>query len=322
MGKYDSLDTAYFTSKERMAEIIRVGLFRNEGGPLAKELAPIRTKYPSLKSESGANERDGLFLCENHNVKYGLEIENYADYGMAKRIFVYDACEYESEVLELESAHKVNKDFSDFEEIKSKLKKTDRLYPVINTVLYLGPGRYKGRRNMYELFRSCPSSVKPYLADKIQNYGFAVVEADYTNPENYKTELRQFFQAMQARNDFIRLKGLFEREDFINLSSETQKVIAIHLDNKIMTKKVVEEEEDMCKAIRDMLKEAKSEGIIEGKEEGIIEGKMEGKMEGKIEGKIEGKMNLLKELVKDGLLQVSEAAKRADMSEDMFMKLL
>ena len=43
-----------------------------------------------------------------------------------------------------------------------------------------------------------------------------------------------------------------------------------------------------------------------------------GKMEGMIEGKIEGKIELLVDLVNDQILTFSEAAKRANMSEEEF----
>lgn len=48
------------------------------------------------------------------------------------------------------------------------------------------------------------------------------------------------------------------------------------------------------------------------------EAKDEGKIEGKIEGRIEGKLETLFDLVKDGLLSITEAAKRANMTESIF----
>jgi hypothetical protein len=44
----------------------------------------------------------------------------------------------------------------------------------------------------------------------------------------------------------------------------------------------------------------------------------EERMEGRTEGRVEGKLEALFDLVKDGILTVSEAAKRADMSEVNF----
>jgi hypothetical protein len=45
---------------------------------------------------------------------------------------------------------------------------------------------------------------------------------------------------------------------------------------------------------------------------------MEGRKEGRKEGIKEGKLQTLFDLVKDGILTVSEAAKRANMTETIF----
>ena len=57
------------------------------------------------------------------------------------------------------------------------------------------------------------------------------------------------------------------------------------------------------------MEEIKAEGIAEGKAEGIAEGKAKGKAE------------TLKELVKEGLISISVAAKKAGMTEEAFKKI-
>ncbi len=76
---------------------------------------------------------------------------------------------------------------------------------------------------------------------------------------------------------------------------------------------------------KEIAAEAKAEGWAEGKAEGRAEGKAEGKAEGISEGmakgKIEGTIHTLKELVKDGFITVTVAAKRAGMTEEAFRKI-
>ena len=57
-------------------------------------------------------------------------------------------------------------------------------------------------------------------------------------------------------------------------------------------------------------------------QDGIRKGKLEGELDGIRKGKIEGRLQSLVELVKDGLLSVSEAAKRLSMSEEELKKYL
>ena len=59
---------------------------------------------------------------------------------------------------------------------------------------------------------------------------------------------------------------------------------------------------DMCKAFEDEREE----------------GKAEGKAEGERIGREKGAFAMLCSLVKDGILKLEDAAKRMDMSEDMF----
>ena len=77
---------------------------------------------------------------------------------------------------------------------------------------------------------------------------------------------------MQARYDKRKLYQLLQREDFQNLKSVTQRAIAVHLNNKEIIQKVVEEKEEMCKAIRDLKRDWKMEGRQEGRQEGLQEG--------------------------------------------------
>ena len=101
---------------------------------------------------------------------------------------------------------------------------------------------------------------------------------------------------MQSRYDKHKLAELFEEETFQNITTETQKIIAVHLDVKELKKKVIEEEEDMCKAYRELVKDWKQEGRLEGKREGRQEGRQEGILEGQKNRLIQDIQNLMDSL--------------------------
>ena len=264
MGRYDVLDKRYFSDPERFAELIEVGILKRREKINPEKLVKLDGIYESLRSVTGEYERDGLKLYEDHRVKYGVEIEKNSDLRMTSRISIYDMCEYEKSAADRKAVHKKKKDYRDFSELKSGKVSDEKEYPIVNVVLYVGMGRYKGSRSMADEFYELPSRVKPFLQSKIQNYSFTLMEADYVNPMDFETELRQFFEAMQARNDKARLLELFDSKEYQELSTDTKKIIAIHLDNKELIKKVVEEEVEMCKAIRDMIRDSKEEGLAEG----------------------------------------------------------
>ena len=288
MGKYDIFDKKYFKSMDRMADLISVGIFHGKLSVSADDLILIDGSYPSL-SGKGELSRDAICFCPNHRIKYGLEIESHSDYRMPRRVMIYDACEYEKEADELYKNHLANSDFKTFEEIKSKMKKDEKLYGVLTFVLYLSVGHYKGNVSLKNCMHKIPENIIPFVYDKIPNYGFVLIEADYVNPDMFKTDLRQFFMAMQARNNKDRLFSLLLSEEYSNLPRETQQVICIHLGYKELIPRIIKEDVDMCKAIRDMLRDVKNEGITEGHAAGLTEGRAAGLTEGRAAGLTEGR---------------------------------
>ena len=72
---------------------------------------------------------------------------------------------------------------------------------------------------------------------------------------------------------------------------------------------------DAMKELYDIFKE-------ESKDKWIKEGRREGKKEGRREGIKEGVINTLLMLVKDGIISVEDAAKRANLSVGTFQKYL
>ncbi|MBR1852426.1 MAG: hypothetical protein IJ794_04525 [Lachnospiraceae bacterium] len=258
MGKYDNVDREYFTDPERAAELFSAGVYHWRLHIGREELKTIERTYPSLNSLSDRLERDAIFLCEKQHVKYGLEIETHADYGIPRRFLTYDACEYEREAEEIQNEHMQQRDLQKFDEIKSGMKPSDSYYPVINLLLYLGKGHFRGSETLRELF-AVPQKIKPFVFEKIQNYSYALMEAEYVDPEEFRTDLRYFFRAMQCRNDKAKLKALLADREYEHLGRAVQKVIVIHMGIKALIKKVIEEDEEMCKAYRDLIADERAE---------------------------------------------------------------
>lgn len=263
MGKYDFVDKRYFLKPERLAELLSVGLYHRRFGVEARDLKELSGDYQSLGGAFGILQRDGLFLNEKHGLKYGIELENYSDFSMPRRILTYDACEYEKQAKEIARTHEK---YDSFEEKKSRMKEGDSYTPIVNVVVYLGSSHWRGGTALRDIF-NLSEGVLPHNYDKIQNYTFALIEAEYVNPSDYETDLKLFFRAMQCRYDKERLQVLLQSEEYQELEWETECAIVVHLGIKNLIKKVVEEEESMCKAMRDWAKEERETGRQEGREE-------------------------------------------------------
>lgn len=288
MGKKDIADKPYFSDCGRFAELMNVALYQGQEILLPEHLTAQRRKYPSLSDAGGESERDVLMLDTRRNIYYGIEIETESDYGMPRRVMAYDAGEYEYQMREIDRVRRERREYRSYREKKSRMREDDFLCPTVTLVLYLGEGRWKGRRKLSQMFRTS-KETRELLAGKLQDYDFPLIEADHVDPADYNTDLREFFQAMQCRRDRQKLKMLFQTERFQGLSPETERVIARHLHIARLVHKMEKEELPMCKAFNELMAEERREG------------KKEGRREGKREGKREEKLRIIRQMRKEGL---------------------
>ena len=123
------------------------------------------------------------------------------------------------------------------------------------------------------------------------------------------------------------LMRVFTESDVYNLKFPVTSEMKLRFNRETKGEKMTEALRGVYEALREevdreSMKAAMREGMEKGMEEGIARGMEEGRAEGRAEGRVEGVLSSLVSLVKDGLISVSEAAKRADMSEESFKRYL
>ena len=123
------------------------------------------------------------------------------------------------------------------------------------------------------------------------------------------------------------LMRVFIESDVYNLKFPVTSEMKLRFNRETKGEKMTEALRGVYEALREevdreSMKAAMREGMEKGMEEGRARGMEEGRAEGRAEGRVEGVLSSLVSLVKDGLISVSEAAKRADMSEEGFKKYL
>ena len=123
------------------------------------------------------------------------------------------------------------------------------------------------------------------------------------------------------------LMRVFTESDVYNLKFPVTSEMKLRFNRETKGEKMTEALRGVYEALREevdreSMKAAMREGMEKGIEEGIARGMEEGIAKGIEEGRAEGVLSSLVSLVKDGLISVSEAAKRADMSEESFKRYL
>ena len=140
MGKLDIKDREYSSDNERFAEIFNINVYHGEQVLLPENLVLLNRDYLMEENSVKIKERDILMEDKSWNVIYGLEIETESDYSMPQRVMLYDACEYNRQIREINQRHKDRKDYQNYREKKSRMKNNDFLLPTLTTVLFLGEG--------------------------------------------------------------------------------------------------------------------------------------------------------------------------------------
>lgn len=129
--------------------------------------------------------------------------------------------------------------------------------------------------------------IKGYFRDKnrFADYPLHLLcineERDFSK---FHTEIRQLFHAMQYRGDKKGLLQMVENEEeYSHLDLETLEAVSVLLDipqiweNREKYMKENEKETgDMCQAIRELMEDARNEGIKQGVEQGLEQGIKQG----------------------------------------------
>lgn len=263
MGKKDTYTRPFMANKERFAELINVHIYQGKDFVKPEMLKRLRGGYPALSSATGEKVRDILMEQENPRMRYGMELETGIDYGMPERIMLYDAGEYEKQIRERNRDKRSRGEGQSYTEKKSRMEKGERFIPVITIVLYLGEGKWQAPQRMKGMLEI--DSEMPECAERfIQDYKIQVVDADFVDPKDYRTDLKEFFMALQCRNNRKKLRALLQSDEFQHLEQETEMAIAVNLNLKPIITKMEEEEISMCKAFEELMIEQEELGMEKG----------------------------------------------------------
>ena len=268
------------------ADIINVLLFNGENVVTEDSLTDVlQESILKIDGRIRAQYRDIAKYWYNSKIKlsmFGLENQTKPEKLMPLRVFGYDGAEY------VQQAKKEN----------SKETK----YPVITLVLYFGYNcRWNQPKSLFELL-DIDERIKPYVNDFKMNL-FEIAYLDREKIDMFKSDfwiLADYLYQMRVNKDYVAGDTVIKHVDelLMLMTAMTRDYRFEKTINEVKGKEHV----TMC----EVLDRVEARGIEKGREEGIREGIKE------------GTVNVLISLVKDGILSIADAAKRAGMSEESF----
>ena len=289
--KPDIIVKNYWRNKEQFADFFNAVLFDGKQVIKPKELEDLDTEESSVLehkeyAESIGASRDTVKIRKKSTV-YGVEFvilgmegQEHIHYAMPMRVMGYDYAAYQ---------YKTAKSLTE-EEYLSKMKKDDRLVPVITVVVYYGEKPWDGAVSLHGMLH-ISEEMKPFVND----YRMHLVEARKNDLKLHNINNRDLFNLLGILLD--RNGKLQETRDrAINYAREhrVEKTVIMTAAGaancKIDYNKIARKgDADMCT----VFEETRREGIAEGEAKGIIETGYEfGISEEEILARLQKKLNI------------------------------
>lgn len=228
-----------------------------------------------------------------------IEVQSELHYAMPVKNMLYDVMQYADQVSQTAKTHRKNQDVASSGEFLSGFYKTDKLLPVITLTVYLDAAEWDAPRSLHEMLLVEDDRLLPFIPDYKLNLitPADIADTDFTK---FHTELSpvlkylKYSRSKDKLNEVVHTDPIYRR-----LDRDSAEMINIVTGSSLRIEQG-KESIDMCQAIEEMRAESRAEGRAEGEAKGILK--------------------TLVSLVKDGILTLSEAAKRANMTVEDFEK--
>ena len=266
MGQKDLYLSDFYEDKGRFADVFNGVLFDGRVVMKPEELETMDSVITYLpETENGKKVIADKICkwCSRYVSVIVLENQSYVDYRMVLRVMEAEVMNYEKQRREQYQQNKQQGYEYRNDEYLSKMKKEQKLIPIITLVLYLGKDKlWDGAKSLHEMLEM-DEEVKPFVNDfKINLFDYH----DCMDFSKFQTENRLLFEMLSCQKDKEKMKDILKRRsDDGMVDKESAKAILgiINVNMKLETimKKGNDGREvyDMCQAFEDY----KEEGALE-----------------------------------------------------------
>ncbi len=185
-SKPDTVLKNYWNNKEQFADLFNAALF--DGRPVIRpeELEDVDTEESSILehreyAESIRASRDSIKIRKK-STAHGVELvmlanegQEHIHYAMPMRVMGYDYGTYKKQYDSNAGKYKTEKGL-ERDEYLSRMKKTDKLIPVITVVVYYGDKPWDGATSLHEMLE-----IGDEFSEYVNDYKIRLVEARENN---------------------------------------------------------------------------------------------------------------------------------------------
>ena len=247
----DTLARKVITKNEIFADVVNYFLFDGKAEIKSDDLKELDTAFKDKVKDIDKQRFRDIYKevviktdSKNTYLLVGIENQSKVDNRMLLRCLEYNIMSYYKQLDDIENKNK---------NVKIKLK------PVITFVLYFGTKKWTGPKSLYEMLDLEFEEIKGFITNP-KLYLISPNEIDENNINKFNSELRTILKYIKYSKRKTELREVISKDDKFNeMSNDSVKLLSAVTKTKIKTN----EEEgvvNMCKAIDDMMKDAKNEG--------------------------------------------------------------
>ena len=272
----DTIFKEFWRPNERFADLFNAVLFQGWEVITPDSLTEMDTDVSGTVRMGGsertlARARD-VVKKSAYGIEFmvlGIENQQSVHYAMPLRNMIYDAMGYLKEYEEIVRSHRKRKDLETRDEFLSRLKKEERLHPMITLTVYYGEKRWDGPCSLRDMVVEMPASVAEVFSDYKMNLLEVLDSGKYRfNNREVRTVFDIMREIFAGRFDEIRKKY----KD-VRIGYELLRVIGKMTGSKeIMEMSESKGVEDMCTALEELKEQGRQLGVQEGRQEGKIYG--------------------------------------------------
>ncbi len=250
----DTLARKVITKNEIFADVVNYFIFDGKEKIKSDDLKELDTAFKDKVKDIDKQRFRDIYKevviktdSKNTYLLVGIENQSVVDNRMLLRCLEYNIMSYYKQLDDIENKNK---------NVKIKLK------PVITFVLYFGTKKWTGPKSLYEMLDLEFEEIKGFITNP-KLYLISPNEIDDNNINKFNSELRTILKYIKYSKRKTKLRDVMSKDDKFNeMSNDSVKLLSAVTKTKIKTN----EEEgvvNMCKAIDDMMKDAKLEAKIE-----------------------------------------------------------
>ena len=271
--KADVILKDFWRQNERFADLFNAVIFRGKQVIKPEDLTERDTDMSGIIQFKGYQEtlertRDVVKKMA-YGVEFavlGIESQQKIHYAMPLRTMLYDSLGYLKEYQEITRIRKAERGKMTEDEFLSKMRKEDRLHPIISIVLYYSEKSWDGPTCLKDMIVEMPEEMERIFSDYKMNLVQIRESEQYTF---HNEEVRAVFEISREifNGNLDKINEKYRNRD---LTPELITVIGKITDSaELVRQGKIEEVANMCTALEKWEKENIERGTKRGIEKGI-----------------------------------------------------